>query len=309
MAKNIKNKAASVHQRLLNKAKDTTRPFNELLQHFAIERFIYRLSKSPHADSFLLKGALMFSAWTGLGSRPTMDIDLLGKIDNSLEVIVAAMKDACEMEVEPDGMAFHSKTVTAARITEDAKYEGVRCRVRGSLGKVRISLQIDIGFGDVIIPGPCKVMYPTLLDFPPPELNGYTKESTIAEKFQAMAKLGVLNSRMKDFYDIWFLSRMFDFRGETLAEAIEKTFEIRNTSVTVNPKVFELSFTKDEDKKVQWLAFIKKAKLTDAPGSFEDVAAAIKVFLEPVVVSIVDRHRFHGIWTAPGPWSRAGNPE
>jgi hypothetical protein len=101
MAKNIKNKAASVHQRLLNKAKDTTRPFNELLQHFAIERFIYRLSKSPHADSFLLKGALMFSAWTGLGSRPTMDIDLLGKIDNSLEVIVAAMKDACEMEVEP----------------------------------------------------------------------------------------------------------------------------------------------------------------------------------------------------------------
>ena len=302
MAKNIKNIAASVHQRLLNKAKDTTRPFNELLQHFAIERFIYRLSKSPHADRFLLKGALMFSAWTGLESRPTMDIDLLGKIDNSLEVIVAAMQDACEMEVKSDGMAFHSETVTAARITEGAEYDGVRCRVRSSLGKVRISLQVDIGFGDVVVPGPCKFAYPALLDFPPPELNGYTKESTIAEKFQAMVKLGVLNSRMKDFYDIWFLSCMFDFRGETLAEAIEKTFENRNTPITVNPTVFDLSFTKDEDKKVQWLGFIKKAKIIDAPGSFEDVAAAVKVFLEPIVASIVERQTFHGIWTAPGPW-------
>ncbi|MBW1863601.1 MAG: nucleotidyl transferase AbiEii/AbiGii toxin family protein [Deltaproteobacteria bacterium] len=263
---------------------------------------MYRLSKSPHADRFLLKGALMFLAWTGPGSRPTMDIDLLGKIDNSLEVVVAAMKDVCDMEVEPDGMAFHSETVTAARITEGAEYEGVRCRVRGSLGKARIFLQIDIGFGDVIVPGPCLVVYPSLLDFPPPELNGYSKESTIAEKFQTMFKLGVLNSRMKDFYDIWFLSRMFDFRGETLAEAIEKTFENRNTPITVNPTVFNFSFTKDEDKKIQWLGFIKKAKLIDAPGSFEDVAAAVKVFLEPIVAATVERQRFHSIWTAPGPW-------
>ena len=199
-------------------------------------------------------------------------------------------------------MVFHSETVTAVRITEGTEYEGVRCRVRGSLGNVRISLQIDIGFGDVIVPGPCKLTYPTLLDFPPPELNGYTKESTIAEKFQAMVKLGILNSRMKDFYDIWFLSRMFDFRGEILAEAIEKTFENRNTLITVNLTVFDLSFTKDEDKKVQWLGFIKRAKITDAPGSFEDVATAVKVFLEPIVASMVDRQTFHGIWTAPGPW-------
>lgn len=295
MAKNIKNTAASVHQRLLNKAKDTTRPFNELLQHFAIERFIYRLSKSPQANSFLLKGALMFLAWAGLESRPTMDIDLLGKIDNSLEVIVAAMKNACEMKVDPDGMVFHSETLTAVRITEGTEYEGVRCRVRGSLGNVRISLQIDIGFGDVVVPGPCKLTYPTLLDFPPPELNGYTKESTIAEKFQAMVKLGILNSRMKDFYDIWFLSRRFDFRSETLAEAIEKTFENRNTPITVNLTVFDFSFTKDDDKKVQWLGFIKRAKITDAPGSFEEVTASVKVFLEPIVASIVERQRFHGI--------------
>lgn len=150
MARNIKNTAASVHQRLLNKAKESSRPFNELLQHFAIERFIYRLSKSPHADRFILKGALMFSAWSGPASRPTMDIDLLGRIDNSLDVIAAAMKDACRMDVEADGMSFNAETVTAARITEDAEYEGVRVRLQGDLGNARVSLQIDIGFGDVV---------------------------------------------------------------------------------------------------------------------------------------------------------------
>jgi hypothetical protein len=302
MARNIKNTAASVHRRLLNKTKESSRPFNELLQHFAIERFIYRLSKSPHADRFILKGALMFSVWSGSGSRPTMDIDLLGRIDNSLEVIVAAMKDACGMDVEADGMSFNAETVTAVRITEDAEYEGVRVRVRGGLGNARVSLQIDIGFGDVIVPGPIKVAYPALLDFPAPELNGYTMESTIAEKFQAMVKLGVLNSRMKDFYDIWMLSRTFDFRGEMLAEAVEKTFENRNTPITIAPTVFDPSFVKDGDKKVQWQGFIRKAKLANAPEAFEDVVVAVKVFLEPLVASLAEIRPFRSIWNAPGPW-------
>lgn len=302
MAGNIKNTAASVHQRLLNKARESSRPFNELLQHFGIERFIYRLSKSPQAERFILKGALMFSVWSGPGSRSTMDIDLLGKIDNSLEMIVAAIKDACEMDVEADGMSFNSETVTAARITEDAEYEGVRVRVQGGLGNARVSLQIDIGFGDVIVPGPIMVAYPALLDFPAPELNGYTMESTIAEKFQAMVKLGVLNSRMKDFHDIWMLSRMFDFRGEMLAEAVEKTFENRNTPITVAPTVFGPSFVTDGDKKAQWQGFIRKAKIADAPEAFEDVVAAVKEFLEPLVASLAERWTFRGIWKAPGPW-------
>jgi len=211
-ANSIKNLAASVHQRLLNKAKESSRPFNELLQYFAIERFIYRLSKSPHADQFILKGALMFFAWCGPESRPTTDIDLLGKIDNRIDTITTVMKDACLTDVEPDGISFNADTVDAVRITEDAEYEGVRVRVHGSLGKTRVSIQIDIGFGDVIIPNASSVSYPAILDFPAPELMGYTMESTIAEKFQAMVKLGVLNSRMKDFYDIWFLSRAFDFK-------------------------------------------------------------------------------------------------
>lgn len=302
MARNIKNTAASVHRRLLNKAKESSRPFNELLQYFAIERFIYRLSKIPDADRFILKGALMFSVWSGRGSRPTMDIDLLGRIDNSLEVIVAAMKGACGMDVEADGMFFNAETVTAVRITEDAEYEGVRVRIQGGLGNARVSMQIDIGFGDVIVPGPRKVTYPVLLDFPAPELSGYTMESSIAEKFQAMVKLGVLNSRMKDFYDIWMLSRTFDFREEILAEAIEKTFEHRNTPITKVPAVFDPSFAKDGDKKVQWQGFIRKAKLSDAPEAFADVVAAIKMFLKPLVAALAERRTRRSIWNAPGPW-------
>ncbi|MDY6954515.1 MAG: nucleotidyl transferase AbiEii/AbiGii toxin family protein [Thermodesulfobacteriota bacterium] len=199
-------------------------------------------------------------------------------------------------------MSYNGETITAARITKEAEYEGVRVRVQGSLGNARVSLQIDIGFGDVIVPGPSKVTYPALLDFPPPELNGYTMKSTIAEKFQAMVKLGVLNSRMKDFYDIWMLSRTFDFRGEVLGLAVEKTFENRNTPITVNPTVFDLSFMRDRDKQVQWQGFVKKAKLADAPDAFEDVAEAVKLFLLPLVVSRAERQTFRSVWTAPGPW-------
>jgi predicted nucleotidyltransferase component of viral defense system len=302
MVRNVKNIAASVHQRLLNKAKESSRPFNELLQYFAIERFIYRLSRSPHADKFILKGALMLAAWYGTASRPTMDIDLLGKIDNSLEVITAAIKDACLVDVEADGLSFNDETVEAVRITEDAEYEGVRVRVHGSLGKTRVSIQVDIGFGDVIVPNPSTVSYPTILDFPAPTFKGYTMESTIAEKFQAMVKLGVLNSRMKDFYDIWVLSRTFDFKGKILAEAVVKTFENRNTLVTLDAALFDPSFGKDEDRNVQWKGFIRKTRLTNTPESFEEVMAAVKLFLKPLASSIIEQSAFNSSWNAPGPW-------
>ena len=302
MAKSAKNITASVHQRLLNKAKESSRPFNELLQYFAIERFIYRLSKSPHADKFILKGALMFAAWHGPASRPTMDIDLLGNIDNSLEVIVTAMKDACMVDVEADGISFNAETVEAVRITEDAEYEGVRVRVHGSLGKAKVSIQIDIGFGDVVVPNPSTVLYPAILDFPAPELQGYTMESTIAEKFQAMVKLGVLNSRMKDFYDIWILSRKFNFKGKILAEAVEKTFEKRNTPATLDAALFDPSFGNDGNRNAQWRGFIRKTKLINVPESFEEVMTAVKLFLEPLAASIIEQRTFNSNWAAPGPW-------
>jgi len=300
--KKIKSVAVSVHQRLLNKAKQSSRPFNELLQYFAIERFIYRLSKSPNADRFILKGALMFSAWSGSGSRPTLDIDFLGRIDNHLDMIVVIMKDICGIDVDEDGLIFKKDSVIAERIIEGAEYEGVRIRIQGGLGKAQVFLQIDIAFGDVIIPRPIKIMYPPLLDFPAPELMGYTMESTIAEKFQAMVKLGVLNSRMKDFYDIWMLSRVFDFESKLLAEAIEKTFVNRTTPLIANPAVFYPSFAQEGDKRIQWRGFVRKARLVDAPQDFEDVILAIKVFLEPLMTSLVERRPFLSIWKSPGPW-------
>lgn len=302
MTKGPKNIAASVHQRLLDKARQSSRPFNELLQYFAIERFIYRIAKSSYANRFILKGALMFSAWSGALSRPTMDIDLLGKIDNQIDTITAAIREACLIEVEADGLCFDAETVNAIRITEDADYKGVRVRVHGNMRKARISIQIDIGFGDVIVPNPERISYPTLLDFPTPELNGYTMESTIAEKFQAMVKLGVVNSRMKDFYDIWMLSRTFNFNGEILAEAVKKTFENRKTPLNLNSVVFDPSFGKDKARNVQWQGFIRKAKLVNAPDSFQDVIVELKIFLEPIASSIDMGQAFTSRWTAPGPW-------
>jgi len=302
MAKNIKNMAASVHERLLKLARETSRPFNELLQLFAIERFIYRLSKSPYADRFILKGALMLSVWSGPVSRPTMDIDLLGKISNSLEEIRSVMRDACKMDVVDDGMLFYEETVSAARITVDAEYEGVRVRIQGSLGNARVSLQIDIGFGDIIVPSPGKVVYPTLLDFPSPELNGYTMETTIAEKYQTMVKLGSVNSRMKDFHDIWMLARAFDFNGEVLAEAIEQTFVNRRTELAIDAAIFDASFGKDEIRQVQWRGFLRKSRLRDVPDDFAVVMAGIRMFLEPPVRCLVSGRKFHSAWNAKGPW-------
>ncbi len=302
MAREVTNIAASVHQRLLNKARESGRPFNELLQHFAIERFLYRLSKSRHADRFILKGALMLSVWSGAASRPTKDIDVLGSIDNSLEAVTAAMKDVCETDVEADGMAFDGDSVTATRITEDAEYQGVRVRLKAALGNARVSIQVDVGIGDVVFPPPQDVEYPTLLDFPPARLKGYAMESTIAEKFHAMVILGVLNSRMKDFYDIWMLSRTYDFGGEILAEAIEKTFEVRRTPLTVEPAVFKPSFANDVDKQVQWAAFVGKTMLNDAAKSFSEVAAAVTLFLKPPALALAEGRPFSATWRAPGPW-------
>ena len=297
-----KNIAASVRQRLLIKARETGRPFSELLQYFAMERFLYRLSKSRYADNFVLKGALMLTVWEAPLTRPTMDIDLLGRIENSIEAITKVTREICKQEVESDGIVLDVSNINAERIAEDADYEGIRIRFRGSLDTARFIIQLDIGFGDIVIPSPKPMNYPTLLDLPPARLRGYSRESTIAEKFEAMVKLGILNSRMKDFFDIWLMLRQFDFEGGILAEAISKTFSTRGTSIQPEPIALTNSFAEDTSKAAQWRGFIRINRLKNVPQNLVEVVTAIAAFLRPIAEQLAEGIAFKGTWKAPGPW-------
>lgn len=300
----IKNVAASVRQRLLNLAKETNRPFDELLQYYAMERFLYRLSRSEHRDKFVLKGALMFVVWEGPRSRATRDIDLAGKTKNSIENLVAIVKDVCGVDAEPDGMEFRPSNVAGDRIKEDADYEGVRVRFIGHLGQARAAMQIDIGFGDMITPEPVAISYPVLLDMPAPKLKGYPRETVVAEKFQAMVFLGMINTRMKDFHDVWLLAHQFDFDGKLLGEAVKETFAHRNTELTLKPVVFTEAFWNDYQKNVQWRAFLDKARIADVPRDLKEIAATLKSLLLPVVESCLSSTPLKSTWRAPGPWRK-----
>ncbi len=297
-----KNMAASVHARLAEIARRTGRPFQELLQYYAMERFLYRLSKSPHAARFVLKGALMLRVWDAPMARPTKDIDLLGRLENSLESLSTLVREVCALEVEPDGLVFRPATVKSERIREDADYEGVRIRFDGLLARARIAMQLDVGIGDVMVPGPVEIAYPTLLDLPAPRLKGYPRETAIAEKFEAMVKLGTLNSRMKDFYDIWLLSRQFDFDGPTLAQAVNATFANRRTAVKADPVALTTEFSEGEVANTQWRAFVRKGRLGNAPASLEEAVSDIARFLLPVARGVVAGGNFKMNWTAGGPW-------
>lgn len=296
------NIIASVRQRLLNKSRETDRPFSELLQYFAMERFLYRLSQSPHEKKFILKGALIFNVWRMQETRPTMDIDFLGITDNRIEVIVAIVKDICQQDVEPDGLVFDPDSVEGEDIVNDADYGGVRIRFRGTLGTARITMQLDIGFGDVIVPEPEILVYPVILDLPTPELKGYTRESVVAEKFEAMIKLGILNSRIKDFFDIWLLSRQFDFQGVMLAQAITETFANRGTAVVAEPVAFTEAYANDAARQTQWRGFIRKNRLQEIPASFAEIVGANAAFLAPIARALADGEVFEKNWQAPGPW-------
>jgi len=295
------NLPASVHARLTNRAQQDGRPFQEVLEYYGMERYLYRLSVSEHADRFVLKGALMLRVWDAPASRPTRDIDLLGRIDNSPENLARVVAEVCQAEVEPDGLVFDTSTVKAVRIKEDADYEGVRVTFQGLLDRARIPMQIDVGFGDVVVPAASAIHYPTLLDFPAPTLKGYPRETVVAEKFEAMVKLGTLNSRMKDFFDIWLISRQFDFDGPLLTRAMESTFRNRNTAIEAVPVALTPAFSESATAATQWRAFLRRTKITNAPEELRDVVIAIAEFLLPVVAGALARS-FDQEWVAPGPW-------
>lgn len=294
---------ASVRQRLLNQARAQERPFQELLQYYAMERFLYRLSRSSHAEKFILKGALLLTAWRAPLSRATMDIDLLGRTSNELEHIRVLFAQLCDVESEPDGIEFDSKSVKVARIKEDADYEGVRVHFRAVLARARIPMQIDIGFGDVVNPGVVEIEYPALLEFSAPILQAYPKETVVAEKLEALTALEMLNSRMKDFFDLWALSRLFAFDGPILLKAIKATFGHRATPIEARPVGLEDAFANDGAKSMQWTAFLRRSHLTPAPARLHETISAIREFAHPLLSAAATGSAFNQDWRAGGPWS------
>jgi predicted nucleotidyltransferase component of viral defense system len=295
----LKNIPASIRQRLLDRSRRDTRPFNELLQYYTMERFLFRLSKSRFTESFILKGALLLNVWRGPGSRSTMDIDLLGRIDNSEGAISETVRQILDEPVADDGIRFDPESIQTGLITEDAEYHGIRVSFLATLDSARIKMKIDIGFGDPIFPEPVRLEFPTILGDEAPYLLCYSRESAIAEKFHAMVKLGALNSRMKDFFDIWLLSRQFRFDLSNLRKAMDLTFSNRQTPLE-KPEVFinEIALT----KQLQWNAFRSRLKLDYAPESFATLMDLLAQFLTPCISEATDKQSSGLQWTPPGPW-------
>jgi predicted nucleotidyltransferase component of viral defense system len=292
----------SIHQQLLNKARDENRPFNELLQYYAMEKFLLRLSKLPQAGDFVLKGALLLRARGITDIRPTRDIDFLRYGDSRISAIEKILADACRVDIE-DGLMFDTESVQGRKIREQEAYDGVRVTVDGRLGNARIKIQIDIGFGDVITPGPLWLEYTAILDDEYPRLKAYTLESSIAEKYQAMVKLDLANSRMKDFYDIYLLTESRPFEGRRLQKAIQNTFEHRETEIPMElPIALTEEFAEDESKTVQWNAFLNKLSDKQIPNDLAEVVERLANFFWPVTEAIKNGDTFKNQWTAGKKW-------
>jgi len=279
MAKGTKNVGASVRARLLNLSKANGQTFDLVLTRFALERLLYRLSQSPHADRFVLKGAMLMMSWFDDPHRATRDLDLLGFGDPDEDAMRETFRQILSQEAD-DGVLFDPDTLRVERIREEFDYGGLRLSALASVGGARIKLAIDIGFGDTLEPGAETVHYPVMLDLPAPKIRAYAMETVIAEKFQAMVALGRANSRMKDFYDIWILSQSFSIDNERLEKAIAATFARRNTAIPVEPPdALTPAFAEDEQKQRQWRAFVEDVAID--PGSLAQVIEELTGFLIP----------------------------
>ena len=297
------NVAASIRQRLLNLARDRKEEFQLVLVRYALERILYRLHESKYKGQFILKGAMLFQLWTSQPHRSTLDLDLLGKGDDAPSRFEAIFREVTALAVEEDGLRFPADEIHAESIREDQRYGGVRVRGVALLGTARIPLQIDIGFGDVITPKPETVLYPSLIGLPTSTFRAYPKATVVAEKFEAMVSLGIGNSRMKDFYDLWILANTFEFQGEILARAIQATFKRRGTTVPMEPPIaLTADFFGNPSKQSQWLAFVRRGRLIQKTPTLEEVVLTIREFLWPVVQSIIDGRAFKQHWEKLGRW-------
>jgi predicted nucleotidyltransferase component of viral defense system len=278
-----KNLSASVRARLLNVAKAQSAEFNQVLVRFALERILYRLSQSAHADQFLLKGALLFTLWYDMPHRTTRDADLLGFGPSDLESIAQTFRDIASVEVE-DGIVFDPASVSVEEIRKDAGYAGARVLITCEIAKARCKTQIDIGFGDAVTPEPIHAIYPVLIDdLPAPRLRTYPVYTVISEKLHAIALLGITNSRLKDYLDLWVLLDREVLNAETLAQAIAATFIRRGMPVpTALPIGLTEEFSTDASRQAMWHAFLKKNEIAIRP--LPDVVTKVRSILGVALV-------------------------
>jgi predicted nucleotidyltransferase component of viral defense system len=293
--------AASVRERLRQLAGGRGQELQLVLTRYGVERLLYRLSRTPAGERFILKGAVLFYIWEGEIPRPTRDVDLLGYGDASPKAVAAVFREVCGAPVEPDGLSFMSSSVRAAQIRDRQEYGGVHVKLTAMLGRARVPLQIDVGFGDAVTPRAEVTTFPALLDFPAPRVRAYPTASVVAEKFQAMVVLGIANTRMKDFYDLHRLSETQEFDGETLAAAIRSTFQRRGTVIpTELPLALSGAFAGDADKQVQWNAFLRRGNLDDAPASLSAVTERLAAFVLPPAGAAARREAFARRWGRGG---------
>lgn len=297
----VTNLAASVRAKLQNIKEKTGEDFQLLLMRFAAERLLYRLSISPHQDKFLLKGAALFNVWFNEPHRPTKDVDLLGSGANDIPTIEEIFREICQIE-SPDGLEFPLETLQGSLIREGEVYQGVRITFTAMLAKARIPLQIDVGFGDAVTPKPKTETLPTLLDLPAPKLKLYPKETVVAEKFNAMVKLGIGNSRMKDFWDVNYLIEKFEFDGKVLQKAITATFKNRQTDFpTELPLALTDEFATNSAIILRWNGFIKRNKISKN-ADFGKIIENLRNFYEPIIQAKKANDAFSKSWTNEQNW-------
>ena len=301
----------SVLARLRNLARQQNRAYAELLQLYGLERYLYRLSRSAQSDRFVLKGALMMRVWDGTESRPTRDIDLHGPADISAGEVEHLIRECAQTQVQDDGVELDLESLRVTRIRiPDQHVVGFRAKFDGFIAKTKLRYQIDVGAGDVVVPDPVMVIFPTLLEFPSPRLRAYTPYTTIAEKFEAMVKLELANTRMKDYFDLAALADRLTLDGPTLANALRGTFAGRAIKLPAStPLGLGPEFVQAEYKEAQWKAFVRKNRLEDRALPFADTVMKIRDFLMPAVSAVARDELFKFTWTAGGPWRGSNDGE
>lgn len=298
-----KNTAASIRARLLALAQSKGEDYQQVLGRYAIERFLYRLGRSPYRDRFALKGATLFTLWTGQTYRPTKDLDLLGRGSSAISEVEQTIRAICEIQ-EEDGVVFDGASVEGTKIKEDDEYDGVRIKLQAELAGAHIPMQIDIGFGDAVYPEPELASFPVLLPLEAPLIRAYPREASIAEKFHAMVVLDIRNSRMKDFYDIWFMANTWTFDMASLRKAILASFQRRGSTIpTEVPFALTEEFLNDTQKKQQWAAFVSRLNPEETTPSLEEVGAVLRKFLLPCVTEELLTQAGVRLWTPTLSWN------